>query len=603
MAFVGSLLAGSSSIAEECNGLSQASHTQSNSNGNGAATCSTPAFYRWSNGQWADFASAEGQHPLEDIPAAGDGNSSTAASGSGSDVDDTLLNGASQQVGAMGAGSTTGLPMLSREEGWRLDDPSVQDFMTRNSMWTIDPRVLMRGAESSADMTADAVPADPLTGPAQPAEDMDAGSSINNNGMIAPAATLDSYGPPPTQMSVSSSANNFVADNATFGGSVQQPQQMSAGSSVNYPVATQGTPNGFYVQPQTPMSAGNSTTNNFAAQQLSVASPTYNNIQSVQQQLNFVPNAYIQQQMAPIGSVQPFNIQLNTAPQAYGHHGAGQAAPPNGMGQYFQVPVWPTGYDAVSAMAYQQLGGLNGGAQPNMGQNWQATAPLQPAMYETSQQQLPPSNGLAQPYTGLNVPIVASRSAAPVAAARTRRRQGDASSPAKRRCTGAAPTRPAPTGPAANTVFAQQQVPAQQEEKEEDGPYTHTAAGAPNLNSKVKGNKQGQVPYWGQAFRHHKSRCDSYALNGCVSDCQVRAKWPETWADWTSRRFRVEWKTAQNDRPQIEDLSGFAVHFEGKEKSMARFVVLGEIKADGSVGKAKPLHRIEMKAVLGPQSG
>jgi hypothetical protein len=346
-------------------------------------------------------------------------------------------------------------------------------------------------------------------------------------------------------MSASSSANNFVSDNTTFGGSMQQPQQMSAGNSANYPVATQATPNGFYVQPQMPMVAGNST-NNFAAQQLSVASPTYNNIQSVQQQLNFAPNGYGQQQMGLNGGVQPFNPQLNTAHQPYGYYGPAQAAPANGMGPYVQAPVWPIGYDDVSAMAYQQLGGLNGGAQPNMGQNWQGPAP-QPAVHGTALQQQSFCNGLAQPYTGLNVPIVAPQVAAPVAVARTRHRQGDASGPAKRR-------RPDP------------------------------------------------APYWGQAFRHHNSRCDKLALNGCVPDCQVRAKWPQTWADWNSRRFRVQWKTAQNGRPQIEDLSGFAVHAEGKG-CMARFVVLGEIQADGSVGKAKPLHRVEVAAVLEPQSG
>jgi len=540
------------------------------------------------------------QAPFEDIPAAGDRNGSTAASGSGSGVESALPNGASRQVGAMDDGSTTSLPVLSLGEGWSLDDRIVQNFMMLDSMGggssnamtgTIDPRVLMGGAESSANMTAVATPADPLTGAAQSAEDMDAGSSINNNSMVAPAATLDGYGPPQMQMSASSSVNNFVADNATFGGPVQQPQQMSAGNSANYPVATQATPNGFYVQPQMPMVAGNSTTNNnFAAQQLSVASPTYNNIQSVQQQLNFASNGYSQQQMAPISSVQPFNPQLNTAPQAYGYHAAAQAAPqaapPNGTGQYFQAPMWPVGYDAVSAMAYQQLGGLNGGAHPNMGQNSQA-----------------PSNGLAQPYMGLNVPMVAPQVAAPVAVARTRHRQGDASGPAKRRRTDPAPAGPAPTSAVAAQAPAQQQVAAQQEEeKKEEGPYTHTAAGAPNLDSTKKGNRQGQVPYWGQAFRHHNSRCDKLTLNGCVPDCQVRAKWPETWTDWNSRRFRVQWKTAQNGRPQIEDLSGFAVHSEGKG-CMARFVVLGEIQADGSVGKAKPLHRVEVAAVLGPQSG
>lgn len=473
------------------------------------------------------------QAPLEDMPAAGNGNSSTAASESGSDVDNAPLNGASQQVGTMDAGSTIGLPMLSEEPDWSLDEPSVQDWIMRDSMGrrssntmtgTIDPRILIGGAESSANITANATPADPLAGAAQPAEDMNAGSSINNNNMVAPAATLDRSG--------------------------QQPGQMGVDNSANYPVATQATPNGFYVQPQMPMVAGNST-NNFAAQQLSVASPIYNNFQGVQQQLNF-------------------------------------------------ASLWPNGYEAASAMAYQQLGGLNGGAQTNMGQNWQAPAP-QPAVYEMGLQQQPPSNGLAQPYMGVNVPIVAPQVAAPVAVARTRHRQGDASGPAKRRRTDPAPAGPAPTGVATAQAPAQQQIAAQQEEKEE-GPYTHTAAGAPNLDSTKKGNRQGQVPYWGQAFRHHKSRCDKLTLNGCAPECQVRAKWPETWADWNSRRFRVQWKMAQNERPQIEDLSGFAVHSEGKG-CMARFVVLGEIQADGSVGKAKPLHRVEVAAVIGPQSG
>lgn len=573
-AYVGSLLAGSSSIAEEHNRLSQASRVQPGGNRNGAADSSTLAFYSWNDDQWVNFAFAEGQYPPGDMLAASTASSSTAASGSGSDVDDAILNGASQQVETLDAGSTTSLPMLSQKDGWSLHDQSVQAFR-RDFMGdrTIDPRVLLGGADDSGDMMAEAAPADSLAGPAQPAEDMGVGSSIyNNNSMVAPAATLHGYGPPPIQMSGSSSDNDFVAHDATFGGSVQQPQQMGTGNSANFPVATQATPNGFYVQPQMSMVAGNSTTNNFAAQQLSVASPTYNNFHGVQQQVNYGPNGYGQQQMGPNGSVQPFDPQLNTAPQPYGYHGAAQAAPPNGMGPYVQAPLWPNGCDAVSAMACQQRGGLNGGAQPNM---------------------------------GLNVPVVALQVAAPFAAARTRHRQGDASGPAKRRRTDPASARPALTGATAAQAPAQQQVAAQQEKekKKEKGPYTHTAAGAPNLDSTKKGNRQGQPPYWGQAFRHHNSRCDKLTLNGCVPDCQVRATWPETWADWNSRRFRVEWKTAQNNRPQIEDLSGFAVHFEGKDKSMARFVVLGEIQADGSVGEAKPLHRVEKAAVLGPQSG
>lgn len=571
-AYVGSLLAGSSSIAEEHNGLSQTSCVQPDGNENGAADSSTPAFYSWNDDQWVNFASAEGQHPPEDMLTASTASSSAAASGSGTDVDDAILYGASQQAETMDAGGTTRLPMLSQKDGWSLHDQSVQAFR-RDFMvdMTVDPRVLLGGADDSADITAEATPADPLASPAQPAEDMGAGSSINNNNsMVAPAATLHGYGPLPTQMSGSSSANDFVAHDATFGGSVQQPQQMGTGNSADFPVATQATPNGFYVQPQMSMVAGNSTTNNFVAQQLSVASPTYNNFHGVQQQVNYGPNGYGQQQMGSNGSVQPFGPQLNTAPHPYGYHGAAQAAPPNGIEPYVQAPLWPNGYDAVSAMACQQRGGLNGGAQPNM---------------------------------GLNVPVVALQVAAPVAATRTRHRQGDASGPAKRRRTDLASARPALTSATATQAPAQQQVAAQQEEEKEKGPYTHTAAGAPNLDSTKKGNRQGQVPYWGQAFRHHNSRCDKLALNGCVPDCQVRAKWPETWADWNSRRFRVEWKTAQNNRPQIEDLSGFAVHFEGKDKSMARFVVLGEIQADGSVGKAKPLHRVEKAAVLGPQSG
>ena len=521
------------------------------------------------------------QAPLEDISAAGDGNSSTATLGSGSDVDNALLNDASQQIGTMDAGSTTGLPMLSQEENWSMHDPCVEDFRMRNSMGdgssatmsgTIDPRVLMRVADDSTNMTAEATPADALAGAAQPAENMDASSSIDNN-IVASPATLGGSEQQPEQMDVDNSINNSGAPHAPLGGYGPPPMQTGADNSADYPVATQATPNGLYVQPQMPMVAGNSTTNNFAAQQLSVPPATYNNFHDVQQQLNFAPNVRGQQQMGTNDSVQPFTTQANVASQAYGYNGAGQAAPPNGgIGQYVQAPVWPAGNNAASAMAYQQPGGLNGGTQPNMGQNWQAAAP-QPAMYGMSQQQqLPPFNGLPTPHMGPNVPIVAPQLAAPAA-------HGPAANLVH-----------AANGPAANPVPAQQQVAAK------SGPYTHTAAGAPNRDSTKKGNKQGQVPYWSQAFKHHNSRCDKLMLNGCVPDCEVRAKWPQTWADWNSRRFRVQWKTAQQGRPQIQDLSGFAVHAECKEKSKARFVVLGEIQANGSVGKAKSLHRLEVSA-------
>lgn len=569
---------GRSSIPEEHNGLSQASHAQPNGNGNGAADSSTQEFYHWSYDQWANFF-AEGQYPPESVLAASTTSSSTTASISGSGIDNAPLDGASQQVGTVDAGSTAGLPVLSPGEDWDEQDPRVQGFMhhfmddgsstTTVGNGTIDPRLLMRGADDSADMTAEATPADTLGGAAQPAENMNAGSSTNSSNTVASPATLDGSEQQAEQVDVGNSVNNSGAPHAPLGGYVPPPKQMSASSSANSFVATQATPSGFNVQPQMPMGAGSGTTNNFVAQQLSVAPVTYNNFQSVQQQVNFPPSGYGQQQMGLNGSVQPFNPQVNAAPQAHGYLGAAQTAPPNGgMGQYGQPPFWPDGYDAMNAMAYQQLGGLNSGAQPNMGQNWQAPAP-QPAVY------------------GMGV--------VPVTAARTRRRQGDAGGARKRRRTGAAPAGAAPTGPAATQAPAQQQVAAPAEEARE-GPYTHTAAGAPNINPNVKGSRQGQVPFWGQAFRHHNSRCDSFALNGCVPDCQVRAKWPVTWANWNSRRFRVQWKTPQNGKPEIEVVSGFAVHAERKEKSRARFDVLGEVLADGSLGKEKNVHRLEKAA-------
>ena len=584
-------VAGRSSIPEEHNGLSQASHAQPNGNGNGAADSSTPDFYHWSNDQWANFY-AEGHYPPENMLAASAASSSTTASASGSGVDNAPLDGASQQVGTVDAGSTTGLPASSPGENWNMHDPYVQsfvhDFMDDGSSTTtvgngtIDPRLLMRGADDSADMTAEATPADTLAGAAKPAETMGAGSSTNSSNTVASPATLDGSEQQAEQVDVGNSVNNSGAPHAPLGGYVSPPTQTSASSSANSFVATQATPSGFNVQPQMPMGAGSSsstTNNNFAAQQLSVAPATYNNFQGVQQQVNFAPNGYGQQQMGLNGSVQPFNPQVNAAPQAHGYPGAAQAALPNGgMGQYGQAPLWPADHGAVNAMAYQQPGGLNGGAQPNMGQNWQAPAP-QPAMY------------------GMGV--------VPVTAVRTRRRKGDAGGARKRRRTSAAPAGPAPTGPAATQAPAQQQVAAQEEVVvEEEGPYTHTAAGAPNINPNVIGSRQGQVPFWGQAFKHHNSRCDSFALNGCVPDCQVRAKWPQTWANWNSRRFRVQWKTAQGNRPQIDVVSGFAVHAERKNKSKARFDVLGEVLADGSLGKEKTVHRVEKAAAVEePQSG
>ena len=614
---VGFILARSSSITEEHNGFSQASPVQPNGNGNGATDSSIPDLYTWNDELRGNFVSAEGEYPPEDMLAASTTSSSTATLGPDSDVDNVPLSGASQQVGTVDAGNTTGLPVLIPGEDCSMRDPSVRDFR-RNHMstlpvgnGTICPRVLMGGANDSADMVAEATLADTLAGGAQSTENIDAGSSIdNNNNFVASPATLDGSGQQKEQMGAGNSVNNFGALHAPLSGYGPPPIQMGAGNSASYPVADQATLNGFYVQPQMPIGAGSSsTTNNFAAQQLPVAPATYNDFQGVQQQLNFAPNGYNLQQMGPNGSVQPVNPQLNTAPQPYGYHGAAQAAPPNGMEQHVQTPIWLAGYDAVNAMAYQQLGGLNSGAQPNMGQNWQATAP-QPDMYGMDQQLLLPAfNGHTLPQMWQSVPIVALQFAAPVATARKHHLQEDASVPHRPHHTGPAipagvPIGPVPNGPAANPVPAQQQqVAAQHQHQQQEGPYTHTAAGAPNPDSTKKGNKQGQVKGWGQAFRHHKLRCDSFRLNGCFPDCQVRAKWPLTWADWTSRRFRVEWKTAQDGRPQIEDLSGFAVYCEGKERSEARFAVLGEIQADGSMGKAKSLHRLEKAALKGPPSG
>ncbi|KAM0701614.1 hypothetical protein Q7P35_010522 [Cladosporium inversicolor] len=502
-------IAGSRSIPEEHNGLSQASHAQPTGDGNSAAGSSMAAIFNsWTNDHWED----------QDMPAA---STSTAASGLGPDVNNALLNGASQQV------------------------------------WDED-------AGNSANMTAEYAPADPLAGFAQPAVSMGADSSTINNTLPPVNGGYPLGGAHETgYMGAGSSADSSVACDASPSGYVQQPQQAGAGSSANNSVAYDATLGGFN-QPQMPMGAGSSTTTTFTAQQ-------QYNFNAGSQMFNAGPNMNGHQQMAFNGIVQPFNPQMNAATQARGHPGAAFPAPLNGgMGFYGLPPANPV---AANGMGQQQPLAFNGIAQPYMGQNQQT-------------------------------------------AARTRR-QGDDNDPRKRRRTGAAPAGQALAGPAQTLapaqlqvavpqqipvqqqVLVQQQVPVQQQVavpqqvQAQEGPYIHTAAGVPNRDPTRKGNAQGQVPGWGQALKHHKSRCSRFTLNGCVPDCELHARWPKTWANWNTRRFQVRWDTPPPGHTQNEVLSGFAV---AAKKDAAGLAVLGEVQADGSLGKAKSVLRVEKEA-------
>jgi hypothetical protein len=507
--------------------------------------------------------------PPEDMSAASTASSCTAPSGSSPDVNNAPLDGASQQIGNMALGSSAGLPELGPGEDWSLEHPGVEAFerqyMAEGSSTTVSgngcmgPRVLM-GSADNANITVENAPTVPLAGSAQPAVAMDPGSStINdalppvNGGYLVGGAQADG------QMGASNSASNSFAQDATFGVYGQPSQQTGASSSANNPVAPNATFGGF-TQPQMQMGAGNSV-NTFAGQQY--------NFGGVSQQYNIAAHMYGQQQTAFNGGVAPFDSHLNAAPQAYFYHVAANTTPYNGvMGQCPLPPAYQAGSVPGNCVGQQQQQqqALNGNVLQHMGQDWPAAA-LQPA--------------------------------APITVARIRRRQGDANAPRRHRRAGPAPAAPAPAvqapavqalaGPAAAPAPGQQQVPAQV------GPFMFTAAGVPNLNPNRKGNAQGQVPGWGQAFKHHDNRCERYRLNGCVPDCEVRARWPKTWADWNSRHFRIRWKQAQNDRPETEEtLSGFAVYAERKNK---RFVVLGEFQADGKLGEAKGVHRVDREMV------
>jgi hypothetical protein len=533
--------------------------------------------------------------PPEDISATSTASSCTAASEPSPDVNNAPFDGAFQQIGNMVLSSSAEQFELTPEEDWDLKHEAVQAFvreqMVDDSSTTMtenlymDPSVLMGGADNSANMTVEGAPAVPLAGPAQPTVTMDADSSINTdalppvngeylvggaqanghmgassgaNNCFAQDATLDGYGQPSQQTGASSSADNTVAPNATFGGFNQPQMQMGIGNSAtnfNF-VATQATPSG-YMQPQMPMSAGSSTNINFAAQQqfFVASNATFNGGQ---------------QQMALNGGFQLFDPQVNATPQAYFYPVAANTTPYNGViGQYPLPPAQQAGSAPGNWVnqQQQQQQALNGNVPQHMGQGWPAAAP-QPA--------------------------------APIAVASIRRHQRDAGAPRKRRHAGPATAVAAPVVlasavqtpavPAATLAPAQQQVPAQ------EGPYTLTAAGVPNRFSDRKGNAQGQIPGWSQALKHHNGRCDRLKLDGCVPDCELRARWPQTWADWNSRRFQIRWETERPGRPQEQLVSGFAVAAQGKFEE--RFVVLGEIQADGSMGKVEKMLRVDKAAVV-----
>jgi hypothetical protein len=507
---------GRSSIPEEQNGLTQASHALPTGNGNSAAGSSNPEFYSWDDAHWRDFSSSEGQSPSEDMSAASTASSCTAALGLSPDVNNAPLDGASQQIGNMALKSSACLTESRPGEGWDLNHPGVKAFVGEYM------------AEGSSTIN-DALP------------------PVNGRYLVGGAQTDG-------QMGASNSASDSFAQDANFGGHGQQPQQTGASSSANNPVAPNATFGGFD-QPQMQMGVGSSVNNIFAAQQ----------------QFFVAPNATFnggQQQMALNGRFQPSNPQMDAAPQAYFYPVAANTTPYNGvMGQYPLPPVYqagPTPEHCVGQQQQQQQQqqALNGNALPQMGQNWQAIA------------QLPN----------------------PFAAVRTRNRQGDAVAPRRRHRTGPAPA----VQDAAVQVFAAPAAalaPAQQQVAAQEGPYALTAAGVPNRFPNRKGNAQGQTPGWSQALKHHNGRCDRLKLDGCVPDCELRAKWPQTWENWNTRRFQIRWEKERPGRPQEQLVSGFAVAAQGKFED--RFVVLGEIQADGLVGKQGKMRRVDKAAVVG----
>jgi len=304
------------------------------------------------------------------------------------------------------------------------------------------------------------------------------------------------------------------------------------------------------------------------------------------QQYNAAPqpaDVYGQQPWPLNGGVPTFDPMGIAPAQGYGYPAAANTVPFDGtsdFGGFGQQQLALNGDNA------QQLGTTFDAAA--QGNGYPASANNAPLNGGMAQYGMPAANtaapadvnwmGQQQPARNVNPPSLrgqyaaAPQRAAPIDAA-VARRQNATNGVRKQRQNGSADA-----GRARRATLAQQLGAAQ------EGPYARTAAGVPNRDPTRPGNRQGQTKGWGQALKHHGSRCNRFVLDGCVPDCELHARFPETWADWDMRRFRVQWQIVQPGRPQTEVLSGMAV--AARKEHAEGFVVLGEVRADGTLDKS-----------------
>ena len=453
-------------------------------------------------------------------------------------------NGAPQQARSVVAGSST--------------------TMRRNA--TVSPRVLQRFADISDNEMVGDVPT--LAGEAQPAQNTDAGSSTNDDAL-----------PPSTGGDLEGEAQATGHTSAGNGATSNYPGDEVFGSFL-----------AAHNRTLEPVVAGSSTTPMTGAAQDNVAFPA--TLPGPAQQLGQMGvdntvNNFAAPDAAPSGYAPP-PTQMDASSSVNN-----LAAPAVALTGDYAPPQMQMGADnsTNNTFAAEQQYSVANNATLNGGQQ-QFIAATRPAnMYSQQQQQQLALSGTAPAHMGQNSQAAAPQfAAAPIAAARIRRHQEHVNESRKRRRTGPGPTDhalagPAPTpAPAPQQAAAPQHVPVLQQVPVQEGPHAYTAAGVPNRDPNRPGNRQGQTAGWGQARKHHNSRCNQFVLDGCVPDCLLRVSWPLTWADWNSRRFEIRWEMVRAGRPQTEIVSGFAV--AAQELSQEAFVVNGEVRPDGSINKS-----------------
>ena len=315
------------------------------------------------------------------------------------------------------------------------------------------------------------------------------------------------------------------------------------------------------------MGAGNSAFNfNFAAQQQYPVAPQPT-LNGGMQPYSAAPGAVDQmgQQLPTLnGSAQAYMPMAYYAqPQKYGY-------PANGMEFGHQQPI------------------SNGSMQPFFTAE---NAPAQEYAYPAAAYTAPLNGAMGQ--NGQRAATAAPKRAARGAAARPRE-EGAANGSRKRARTGPARRDSALAGPAGA------QAPAVQPAAAQEGKYARTKAGVYNKNANRPGNQQGQTAGWKQSKCHHHRNCKLFEFDGCLPNCELRLRWPETFEDWHRRRFMIRWEPAVHDgRLPQQIVSGIFV--DAKEKNEMPFKVLGLYDpATGAVDKSiKTVHRVDKEMFMG----